>query len=78
MDTAKLFKNGQSQAVRLPKQYAFPGVEVYVKKIAGVVMLIPKDAEPWEPFIRSLELFTDDFMAARPGQGEPDVRSRIK
>ncbi|RUM33902.1 MAG: AbrB/MazE/SpoVT family DNA-binding domain-containing protein, partial [Desulfobulbus sp.] len=33
MDTAKLFINGRSQAVRLPKRYRFEGKEVYVKKI---------------------------------------------
>ena len=42
MDTAKLFKNGRSQAVRLPKEYALPGNEVYVKRVNGIVMLIPK------------------------------------
>jgi antitoxin VapB len=78
MDTAKLFRNGQSQAVRLPKQYAFPGIEVYVKKVAGVVMLMPKDGDPWEPFTRSLDLFTDDFLATRPEQGAPEKRSRMK
>ena len=47
MDTAKLFKNGRSQAVRLPKEYVLPGDEVYVKRINGVVVLIPKDGNPW-------------------------------
>ena len=42
MDTAKLFKNGRSQAVRLPKEYALSGKEVYIKRINGVVILIPK------------------------------------
>jgi antitoxin VapB len=78
MDTARLFKNDQSQAVRLPKQYVFPGVEVYVKKVAGVVMLMPKDGDPWKPFIRSLDLFMDDFLACRPEQVESEKRSRIK
>ena len=34
MDTAKLFLNGRSQALRLPKAYRFEGKEVYIKKIA--------------------------------------------
>ena len=77
MDTAKLFKNGQSQAVRLPKQYAFKGTEVYVKSISGVVMLIPKSADPWKPFVDSLEKFTDDFFNFKRDQGSFEKRDRI-
>ena len=33
MDTAKLFTNGGSQAVRLPKEYRFEGTEVFVIKV---------------------------------------------
>ncbi|OGP54588.1 MAG: AbrB family transcriptional regulator [Deltaproteobacteria bacterium RBG_13_52_11] len=67
MDTAKLFANGRSQAVRLPKEYAFSGNEVYIKKVGGVVMLIPKD-DPWKPFFDSLSKFTDDFMSTGRSQ----------
>ena len=77
MDTAKLFKNGQSQAVRLPKQYAFKGTEVYVKRISGVVMLIPKHGDPWKPFIDSLEKFTDDYFNFKRDQGSFDKRDDI-
>ena len=41
MKTAKLFKNGQSQAVRLPKEFRFPGREVQIKKIGQAVVLLP-------------------------------------
>jgi antitoxin VapB len=61
MDTLKLFANGQSQAVRLPKSYRFSGEEVYAKKIGKTVMLFPKDAA-WETFLQGLESFLDDFM----------------
>ena len=77
MDTAKLFKNGQSQAVRLPKQYAFKGTEVYVKSISGIVMLIPKSADPWKPFVDSLEKFTDDFLNFKRDQGSFEKRDHI-
>jgi len=77
MDTAKLFKNGQSQAVRLPKQYAFKGTEVYVKSINGVVMLIPKNADPWKPFVDSLEKFSDDFFNFKRDQGAFEKRDHI-
>ena len=78
MDTAKLFKNGQSQAVRLPKQYAFKGTEVFVKKIGGIVMLISKNSNPWKPFIDSLDRFSPDFMTSRPEQGMAEARDSLQ
>ncbi len=73
MDTAKLFVNGRSQAVRLPKEYAFSGDSVHIKKVDGIVMLIPKGSE-WDLFERSLEKFTDDFMIAGRVPGEAETR----
>ena len=45
MLTAKLFENGRSQAVRLPKECRFEGDEVMINKVGDVVFLIPKDNE---------------------------------
>jgi antitoxin VapB len=59
--TAKLFRNGKSQAVRLPKEFRFPGDKVYIQKMGNAVILLPYD-DPWEPFFQALELFPDDFM----------------
>ena len=42
MKTAKIFKHGNSQAVRLPKEFRFDEDEVLVKRSAGGVLLIPK------------------------------------
>jgi antitoxin VapB len=78
MDTAKLFKNGQSQAVRLPKQYAFKGTEVFVKQIGGIVMLIPKNSDPWKPFVESLDKFSPDFMKSRAPQGTAETRDGLQ
>jgi antitoxin VapB len=78
MDTAKLFRNGRSQAVRLPKEYVLPGDEVYVKKIDGVVVLIPKDGNPWGSFIDSLDRFSDDFMNFKRDQGSFERRAPIQ
>jgi antitoxin VapB len=64
MDTAKLFKNGKSQAVRLPKEFKFQGNEVYIKRVGVNVILMPKD-NPWDSLLMSLDLFTDDFMKDR-------------
>ena len=78
MDTAKLFKNGRSQAVRLPRAYAMPGDEVYVRKINGIVMLIPKNEDPWKPFVESLDKFSDDFTSFPRNQGRPENREPVK
>ncbi len=78
METAKLFKNGRSQAVRLPKKYSLPGEEVYVKKVNGVVMLIPKDKDPWKPLVDSLDKFSDDFFNFSRDQGILEKRNRIE
>ena len=42
MMTAKLFENGRSQAVRLPKECRFSGDEVAVNKVGDIVILTPK------------------------------------
>ena len=42
MQTARIFMNGNSQAVRLPKEYRFDDDEVIIKKVGGAVLLIPK------------------------------------
>ena len=64
MDTAKIFKSGNSQAIRLPKKYAIEGKEVIIKKVGRVVVLVPKD-DPWETFWGSLDMFSNDFMDER-------------
>lgn len=59
--TAKLFENGRSQAVRLPKECQFSGDEVAVNKIGDIVILMPKNNK-WSGFLSSLNLFSEDFM----------------
>lgn len=56
--------NGRSQAVRLPKEFRFPGDDVFIKRIGNIVLLIPKDS-PWSSLVKSLDQFTDDFMESR-------------
>ena len=64
MKTARIFENGRSQAVRLPKEFRFSGTDVYINKIGNMVVLLSKD-DPWAPLINSLDQFTDDFMQSR-------------
>jgi antitoxin VapB len=72
MNTAKIFKNGKSQAVRLPKEFKLGGSEVYIKRVGRNVILTPKD-NARESLINSLSLFTDDFMAERK---QPPIQVR--
>lgn len=62
MEVAKVFSNGGSQAVRLPKNCRFDQDEVLVNRIGSVVILMPKN-DPWAPMMQSLDMFTDDFLA---------------
>jgi antitoxin VapB len=64
MQTAKIFINGRSQAVRLPKDFRFTENDVFIKKIGKMVVLFPKD-DPWSSLVNSLDQFTDDFMDSR-------------
>lgn len=77
MATAKLFQNGQSQAVRLPKEFRFENLkEVFIKKINGMVVLIPKsDKTVWDKMFNNLDNFSDDFMQTRtePKQEREDL-----
>jgi antitoxin VapB len=64
MQTARIFINGRSQAVRLPKNFRFSGNDVFIKKTGKMVVLLPKD-DPWSFLVDSLDKFTDDFMESR-------------
>ena len=75
MRTAKLFKNGGSQAVRLPKEFRFKGSRIFIKKAGDAVVLLPR-RDSWQVLFDSLEQFTDDFMASR-NQLEQDKREGL-
>ncbi len=64
LETAKLFTNGRSQAVRLPKEFRFEGTQVFIKRVGQAVVLLPYH-DPWQTLFDSLDLFTDDFMSTR-------------
>ena len=73
MMIAKLFENGQGQAVRLPKECRINGDEVAVSKVGDMVILMPKECK-WTGFLDSLEMFSDDFMYG--GRVQPPVQAR--
>ena len=64
MLTAKIFENGRSQTVRLPKECRFLSDEVLVNKIGDIVILLPKSSN-WDSFAAAIDMFSDDFMDDR-------------
>ncbi len=72
MKTAKLFRNGRSQAVRLPREFRFEGDEVLVHRVGSAVVLLPMSSS-WGVLVESLDMFSEDFMAERR---QPEVEHR--
>ncbi|QKE28235.1 toxin-antitoxin system, antitoxin component [Arcobacter acticola] len=74
---AKIFKNGQSQAVRLPKEFRFENQnELFVKKVEnGIILLSKNDKSVWDNMFNRLDEFSDDFMNERvqPTQNREDL-----
>jgi len=73
MKTAKIFRSGNSQAVRIPKDFQLEGDEVEILKRGKTLVLRPKK-KSWEALIESLQKFTDDFM--EKGRRQPPVQKR--
>ncbi|MDI7185339.1 type II toxin-antitoxin system VapB family antitoxin [Leptospira santarosai] len=76
MNKAKIFKNGDSQAIRLPKNYRFKGREVYIRKDGDNVILTPID-DIVDRFWNTLNNFSDDLIIDRNQPNEYDKRNRI-
>jgi antitoxin VapB len=76
--TAKLFKHGRSQAVRLPKDFRMPGTEVRVRRIGRGVLLepidVPYDVKAW--FAKIDEYLDEPFMIE--GRQQPPMPSPVK
>jgi antitoxin VapB len=73
MKTAKIFRSGNSQAVRIPKDFQLEGNEVEILK-RGQTLLLRQKKQTWAALIQSLEKFTDDFMEG--GRNQPPVQKR--
>ena len=68
MRTGKVFRSGNSQAVRIPKEFRLLAREVEITRRGNALVLRPK-RKSWAPLIQSLERFTADYMAA--GRRQP-------
>ena len=73
MDTAKLFQSGNSQAVRLPKEFRMAGERVKISKKGNQVILEPLETT-WDVLFDSLRGFPDDFM--EEGRQQPEMQKR--
>ena len=76
MKTAKLFKNGRSQALRLPKNFQFTGNDVYIQKHGDAVILVPRD-KLWDVFLSGLQSFSDDIFEEDRDQGKEQIREQL-
>jgi antitoxin VapB len=72
MTVAKVFQNGRSQAIRLPKEFRVDVDEVYLKRTAEGFLVIPKD--PWDLFFEGIKEVSDDFMSG--GREQPSAQRR--
>jgi len=73
MKTVKVFKSGNSQAVRIPKEYQVSEEELIINKIGNSIILFPQN-DPWDLFKKSLSEFSDDFFAK--GRKQPAIQKR--
>ncbi|MBM9538143.1 type II toxin-antitoxin system antitoxin VapB [Desulfobulbus alkaliphilus] len=73
METAKLFQNGNSQAVRLPKKFKMPGNMVKISQRGNQIILEPLETT-WDSLFESLADFPEDFLAS--GREQPDMQKR--
>ena len=73
MTTAKVFENGRSQAVRLPKEYRFSSDEVMINRIGDIVLLVPMTSK-WDAFMAAVDLFSPDFMVN--GRADQNIQER--
>ena len=62
--TAKIFMNGRSQAVRLPKEFRFEDDEVLIRRRGNDVIISPRPRS-WDAFFKETPLPSDDFMSTR-------------
>ena len=73
---AKIFRNGASQAVRLPRDFRFEGEEVCIKRIGSAVLLFPRNAA-WDLMREALGQVDEDFMAERNQPERADEREAL-
>ncbi|MCI5150138.1 MAG: AbrB/MazE/SpoVT family DNA-binding domain-containing protein [Candidatus Electrothrix sp. MAN1_4] len=77
METAKLFTNGRSQAVRLPKKFRLQGKEVFIKKTGAGILLLPRNQSVWDAWEESLLKGGDPLLTERNRSQEQQEREGL-
>ncbi|MCL2045434.1 MAG: type II toxin-antitoxin system VapB family antitoxin [Oscillospiraceae bacterium] len=78
MQTTKVFINGNSQAIRIPKEYRFDDDEVCICKVGSAVIVYQRE-DRLAVLTESLNEFTSDFLEdGRPTQSVPNERKSIE
>jgi antitoxin VapB len=63
---AKVFQNGRSQAIRIPKEFRVDTSEVYIEKVGDTLVIRPKRENKWDIWFENLDrVDTSDFMIDR-------------
>lgn len=72
MQSAKIFQNGQSQALRIPKEFRFEKKEVYLRKFGDLVIISPEKNQ-WKAFLEGLDEFAEEIL---PDRCQPPIENR--
>lgn len=73
MQVAKIFSEGETQLVALPKNFRFTGEEVFINRFGDAIVLIPKERNA-AGMLAALDMFTEDFMGDDKKISSPNVR----
>jgi len=76
LETVKVFESGNSQAVRLPREYRFSCTEVGIIKVGEAVLLYPTN-KAYETFVEGLNGFSNDFMSDGRTPQLPQEREKL-
>ncbi len=73
MQTVKVFKSRNSQAVRIPKNYQIKELELFINQVGSSIILTPKQ-DLWKNFEYSINNFSDDLF--EDGRNQPQMQER--
>jgi len=73
MHTVKVFRSGNSQAIRIPKEYAIDDSELFIHKVGNSIILTSRD-DLWSSFRNSINNFSDDLFLE--GREQPEMEER--
>lgn len=72
--SGKVFQNGRSQAIRIPKEFRVDTEEVFIEKVGETLIIRPKPKDKWDKFFNDLSTIdTSDFLEDRV---QPPIQQR--